>query len=142
VVLGRRAQHGRAADVDVLDRVFQRALILGHGLLEGVQVDHHHVDLRDAVLFQLGHVLREIAARQDAAVHFRVQGLDAAVEHFRETGVVGDFGHRHAIVLQQLGGAAGGQDVHAERGQARAKSSTPVLSETEMRACLIMGVAC
>jgi hypothetical protein len=35
VVLGRGAHHGRAADVDVLDRVFQRAAGLGHGLRKG-----------------------------------------------------------------------------------------------------------
>ena len=49
---------------------------------------------RNAVLFQRGDVLRQVAARQDAAVHLRVQRLDAAVEHFRKAGVVGDFGHR------------------------------------------------
>jgi hypothetical protein len=32
VVLGRGAHHGGAADVDVLDGVFQRAVGLGHGL--------------------------------------------------------------------------------------------------------------
>jgi hypothetical protein len=48
-VLGRGAQHGRAADVDVLDGVFQRAVGLGGGLREGVQVDHQQVDGADAV---------------------------------------------------------------------------------------------
>jgi hypothetical protein len=81
VVLGRRAQHGRAADVDVLDGVRQRAVILGDGLLERVQVDHQQVDRRDAVLGQRCHVLGQVAAGQDAAVHLRVQRLHAAVEH-------------------------------------------------------------
>jgi hypothetical protein len=117
VVLGCRAQHGRAANVDVLDRIFKRALVLGHGLLERVQVHHHHVDGRDVVLGQLGDVFRQVAAREDAAMDFRVQRFHAAVEHFRKAGVVSHFGHLHAVVLQQLGGAAGGQDIDAERGQ-------------------------
>ena len=50
-------------------------------------------------------------------MHFRVQGLDAAIQHFRETGVVSNFRDRHTIFLQQLGGTAGGQDVHAQRAQ-------------------------
>ena len=114
VVLGGRTQHGRATDVDVLNCIFQRALLFGDGLLERVQIDHDHVDLRNIVLFQFRDVLGEIATGQDAAVHFRVQRLDAAIEHFRETGVIGHFRDRHAIFLQQLGGAASGQDVHAQ----------------------------
>ena len=47
-VLGRAAHHGRAADIDVLDGVFQRATGLGHGGLERVQVHHQEVDGVDA----------------------------------------------------------------------------------------------
>ncbi len=65
-----------------------------------------------------GQVLGQVAAGQDAAVHLRVQGLDAAVEHFREAGVVADFGDRQAGVAQQLGGAAGGQQLDALGGEA------------------------
>jgi hypothetical protein len=117
VVLGRCADHGRAADVDVLDGVFQGAVGLGDGGLEGVEVDHHQVDARNVVLFELGQVLGQVAAGEDAAVHLGVQGLDAAVEHFGEAGVVGDVGHRQAGFAQGLGGAAGGQQLDAEGGQ-------------------------
>ena len=117
VVLGRGAHHGRAADVDVLDRVFQRAVGLGHGLLEGIQVHHHQVDTADVVRGDGVHVLGEVATGEDAAVHLRVQGLDAAVEHFREAGVLGDVGHRQAGLAQQAGGAAGRQQLDAECGE-------------------------
>ena len=40
----------------------------------------------------------------------RMQGLDPPVEHFRKAGVVADLGHGQAGILQQLGGAAGGQE--------------------------------
>ena len=90
---------------------------LRHGLLERIQIDHHHVDVRDVVLFQGFHVLRKIAPRQNAAVHFRMERLDAAVQHFGKAGVVGHFGDLDAVVGQQFGGAAGGQDIDAHRGQ-------------------------
>ena len=56
-VLGGGAQHGGAADVDVLDGVDEGDVGLGHGLLELVEVHHDHVDHADAVLSGLGHVL-------------------------------------------------------------------------------------
>ncbi len=114
VVLGGGTHHGRPADVDVLDRVFQRAAGLGDGGRERVQVHHHQVDGRDVVLLQRGDMLGQVAARQDAGVHFRLQRLHAAIQHLGEAGVVGDFGDGDAVVGQQFGGAAGGEDLHAE----------------------------
>jgi hypothetical protein len=95
VVLGRRAHHGRAADVDVLDGVFQRAVGLRHGLREGIEVHHHQVD-GGMSCFCMVAACSAVAAAEDAAVHLGVQGLDAAVEHFGEAGVVGDLGDRQA----------------------------------------------
>lgn len=118
VVLGGGADHGGAADVDVLDGIFQGDVGLGHGLAEGVEVHAHQVDGGDAVLLDGGQVLGQVAAGQDAAMHLGMQGLDAAVEHFREAGVVADFGDRQAGVAQHLGGAAGGQELDALGGQA------------------------
>jgi hypothetical protein len=93
----------------------------------------------DAVLLQRGHVLGQVAARQQAAVHLGVQGLDAAVQHFGEAGDLGHLGHGQALVGQQLGGAAGGDELHAQRVQGRARSTMPVLSETE-RSARIRGI--
>ena len=107
IVLGGRANHGRAANVDVLDGVFQRAIRVGHGGLEGVKVDHHQINGADVVV---GHDLLVLAATtKDAAMHFRVQGFHPAGHHFRETGVVGDFAHGDAGLLQFLEGPACGQ---------------------------------
>ena len=113
VVLGCRAQHRRTADVDVFDRLFERAAVFCHGRLERVQIHDHHVDGRHVVLLQLRHVLGKVAPRQYAAVHFRMQRLHAAIEHFRKTGVVGHFGDRHAVIGQQFCGAAGRQQIDA-----------------------------
>jgi hypothetical protein len=54
------------------------------------------------------------ATAEDAAVDFRVQGLDPAIHHFGEAGVVGHFHRVYAVVLEQLVGAAGGQDLDTE----------------------------
>ena len=57
------------------------------------------------------------AAAEQAAVHHRVQRLDPAVHHFGEAGDVADVAHRQARVAQRFGGAAGGEQFDAQRGQ-------------------------
>src|SRR5690606_9012688 len=64
------------------------------------------IDRLDAVLFHDRTVL--CATAEDAAVGLRGKGLDAAVHHFRESGLVGDFDRGHAVVPAQLAGAVGG----------------------------------
>ena len=64
-----------------------------------------------------GHVLGAVAAREQAAVDRRVQRLDAAVEHLRKAGVLGDLGDGEAGAGEQLRGAAGREQLDAERCQ-------------------------
>ena len=63
------------------------------------------------------HVFGVVAARQKPAMDARVQCLDAAVEHFRKTSVLGHFAHRQARLGQQGGRSAGGQELHPEAVQ-------------------------
>ena len=100
VIFCRGAQHGRATDVDVFDRVFERTLRFGHGLLKRIQIDYHHVDGCNIVLGQRCHVGRKIAPRQYAAVHSRMQSLDATIKHFGKAGVVGYFSHVQTLLGQ------------------------------------------
>ena len=86
MVLGGGAQQRHAADVDRLDGVGHRHIGIGHGLLEGVEVDHHQIDRHDRVLVELGEVGSAGPIGQDAAVNPRVEGLDAAAEDLREAG--------------------------------------------------------
>ena len=58
-----------------------------------------------------------LAAVEDAAVNLGVERLDAAVEHFGESGEVGDVFHGDAGIAQQLGGASGGDEFDAESGE-------------------------
>src|SRR5690606_30272791 len=66
----------------------------------------------DAVLAHDGIV--NAATAKDAAVDFRVQGLDPAVHHFREARVIRDFYRSDAVFLEQLEGAAGGENFDAQ----------------------------
>ncbi len=69
------------------------------------------------MFFQRSDMLRQIAARQNAAMYFRVQGFNTPIQHFRKAGVIGHLGDLDAIVRQQFGGAAGGKDIDAHRGK-------------------------
>lgn len=111
IVLGRRAQHRRPADVDVFDRLLQRAAGAGHGGLERIEVHDQQVDRRDLLLGH--HVGVDIAPPEQPAVDARVQGLHPAIHDFGEACVLRDFGHRQAFLGQQAGGAAGGQEFDA-----------------------------
>ncbi len=119
VVLGRRTHHGRAADVDVLDDVLEGSTPRD-GLAEGIEVDHHEVDGVDAVIAHLFAVLVGGAAK-DAAVHARVQGLDPAIEHLGKAGEVAHVLHGDLGLAQRTRGAASGENLDAQLGQALAE---------------------
>ena len=106
VVLGGRAHHGRAADVDLLDAVLH-ACTRGDGVGEGIEVDDDEVEGGDLQLLELPHVVLEPGVGEDARVDPRVQGLDPAVEALGEAGEVLDLGHRQAEPGDRRGGAAG-----------------------------------
>ena len=134
VILRRAAEHGRAADVDVLDRFLEGHVGLGDGLFKGVEIHHHEVDGEDAVRLRLGDVLRVFAQEEQAAVHLRVQRFDPAIHHLGKAGELGDLAGGDAFLVEQRGGAAGGDDLDAGATRPRANSTRPVLSETEIRA--------
>ena len=49
MVLGRAAEHGRPANVDVLNGVVKRDIRFRDGLLKGVEVYDHEINGHDAV---------------------------------------------------------------------------------------------
>ena len=112
VVLRGRAHHRRAADVDLLHALVG-AGAAHHGLGERVQVRHHQVERLDPEVGKLLHVGLEPAVGEDAGVHLGVQRLHPAVEALGEAGQVLDPGHRQPELLDQRGGAAGGDQRHA-----------------------------
>ncbi|VGP97437.1 hypothetical protein SB00610_04778 [Klebsiella quasipneumoniae subsp. similipneumoniae] len=133
VVLRRGADHGRAADIDVFHRVFQRASFASDGLGKRIEVNDHHIDRRDPVLLHDAVILT--ATAEDAAVYFRMQGFHASIHHFRETGVVRDFGYRQAFICQQASGAASGQQLDTTSGKRlREFDDTGLVRNTEQSA--------
>ena len=133
--LAARAQHGGTADVDVLDGIREGDLGVGNGLLELVQVDDDQVDQLNAVLSGLLHVLLGIAAGQQRAVNLGVQGLNAAVHHLGIARELLDGGYgrprprwaRAVPPVEMISTPKSSTNV-------RAKSTTPVLSVTEINA--------
>ncbi len=116
-VFGGGADHGGAADVDVLDEVAEGDAGLGGGFLKGVEIDDDHVDGLDVVLGDGGFVFGVAADVEQAAVDLGMKGLDAAVEHLREAGEVADVFDVEAGVAEGAGGAAGGDQLDAEAGK-------------------------
>ena len=126
MIFRRAAQHRRSADVNVFNRVVQTHVRLGDGLLEGIKIHHDEIN-RLNVMRADGGLVRLVAANeQQAAVDFRMQGFDAAIEHFGKAGVFADVFHRQPGLAQRFGGAAGGKNLNSgfcqnlcERNQAR-----------------------
>lgn len=98
--LRRGTQHGRAADVGLLDHRLARGGRLGDLLGERVQVDAHQVDERDAEAFELGEILGAVV-RQEPGVNLPRQGDDAMPED-RGADHRGDVAHAHARRLEML----------------------------------------
>ena len=127
VVLGRAAQHRGAADVDVLDGIVEGDVRLRDRGLERVEIHHHEVNRRNGVLPHGRLVLGVAPDIEEAAVNFRVQRLDAAVEHLGEAGVLRNVLHREAGVAQGFGGASGRDEFHAGSGEGLGKGKKPGL---------------
>ena len=106
-------EHGRAADIDVLDGFFHGDVGFSDGCLEGVEVYDDEIDGQDAVFVGGVGVFFVVANPEKAAVDLWVEGFDAAIHHFREAGVIGDFAGGDAVFIEEVEGAAGGDDFHA-----------------------------
>ncbi len=133
VILCRRAQHRRAADIDVLDRLVERMSRVGGHLFERIQIDHQQIDRRDFMLLHHGGV--DIRAAEQAAVDFRMQGLDPAVHDFRKAGDPADLGHVEAGIAQRPRGAAGGNQLGPARAQRPRQIDQPgFVGDAEQRA--------
>lgn len=126
VVLGRRAHHGRPADVDLLDALVG-ARTGGDGLTERVEVDDDEVEGLDAQLRELLAVAVQPQVGEDAGVHARVQGLDAAVQALGETGELLDLGDRDACGGDTARGGPGGDEFDAGFVQPAGKLFEPGL---------------
>ena len=117
VVLGGGPDHAGPADVDHLDRVGEGAAFLGDRLLERVEADADQIQRLEAVLLDVRLVLRVVAQGQDRPVDLGVQGHHAVPEHLGKARPLLDASDGDAGGLDDLGGSAGGDDLHTHLGQ-------------------------
>lgn len=100
-------KHRRSANVDLLNHFPEGRPRLFSSLLEGVEVDHHHVDVLDLVFDTCRSVLGTHADFEQAAVDPGVESFDSAVHHFREAGVVADLDAFDTLLGEEFGCASG-----------------------------------
>mmetsp|Transcript_96186 Transcript_96186/g.248730 ORF Transcript_96186/g.248730 Transcript_96186/m.248730 type:complete len:294 (+) Transcript_96186:592-1473(+) len=112
VVLGGRADHARATDVHVLNACGKVAGVLGHGLVEGIEVHDGQINWPDAVLDHLGLMLRIAPGSEQPTMDLRVQGLHAAIQDFGRASVISNILHCAANLPQLRRSAACGEHVH------------------------------
>ena len=112
MILCGRADHGGAADVDLLDAAIE-VRAGRYGLTEGVQVDHDELERLHVELRKLVKVIVLAGIRQDAGMNARVQGLDAAFEALREAGELFYRGDLNAQIRNLFRGGAGRDDFYS-----------------------------
>ena len=127
VVLGGRADHAGPADIDVLDRLFERALGFRDRLLERVEVDADQVDRLDAVLAHGLDVFLLVPQAEQRAVDLRVQGLDPAVHHLGKAGDGIDAHDVDSRLRELLGRAPGADDLDPHLRQGVGETDDPGL---------------
>jgi len=132
VVLGRRAQQRRPANIDVLDRIVERAARLCDGLGKRIQIDHHQIDQRQ--IMRPGGAVIDAGTRQNAAVNARVERLDASAHDLRKPGMRRDLDHRNTLFDQCPESASGRQDLDPGLGQGAAQlEQTALVGNAEQR---------
>lgn len=144
VVLGSSAEHGGATNVDVL-HAGGKVGSAGDGLLEGVEVEHDHVDSANAVVNHVLSVFLVAANSKDTTVDLRVERLDATVEHLRGTSHLSDVLDDKASIAESLGGTASGEELNALLGEELAKGEKLTLvthtEESALHLDLVSGAA-
>ena len=96
VVLRRRPDHRRSADVDLLDQLVDRDAGALERRRERVQVDDHELERGDRRLHELPPVVLAPPIGQEARVDPGMQRLDPPIEHLQGAGPGGPTG-RHQL---------------------------------------------
>ncbi len=125
-VAGRRAEEGRPADVDHLDRLVdpdEPGADLGG---ERLDVDDDHVDEADVVLDELLQLGRHVAAGKDAGVDRGMERLDLAADEGRDVGQLGDRADLDAVGGERLAGPVGREHLDIEGSQVAREVRDPI----------------
>jgi hypothetical protein len=116
-ILGGGADHGRSADIDVLDQLFESHAGLGGGFFEGVKIYDDHVDRLDAMLGNSCDVCRIFTSVQDGAMNLGMQRFHTPIEHLGKSGELGDVLDGDAGIAEKFGGPSGREELDAEVGE-------------------------
>ncbi len=127
MILRRGPEHGRPADVDVLDGIGEYHVGFRDGALERIEVHRHQVDRGDAVLLDGAAMLHQVTASQDATVHGGVQRLHPPIQHLGKAGDLFHGDDRNAGLLERVRRATGGHDLPAELDQPARKGNGTTL---------------
>ena len=107
MILGRAAEHGRTADIDVFDRLMQAHPGAGDGLLEGIKIHDHQINRWNLMGRRGGFMLRVAPNVQQSTVDFGMQRFDPAVQHFRKARVGAQISDLQPGLAEGFGGASG-----------------------------------
>ncbi len=102
IVLRCRADHGRAANIDIFDRFLKRASLSGHSRLKRVEVDDDHIDGFDSVNLHLLYVSGMVPPAKQSPMDLWMEGFHAAIHHLRKTGLFGHIPHCCSAFSQGL----------------------------------------
>ena len=138
MIFRRGAHHARAADIDVLDDLFERCAARD-GCFERIKIDHDKIDGHDTVLFHLGDVFGIVSQSKNSAVDFRMKCFYPAIHHLGKAGDLGNVLYGNLIIAQAARPCRRLRRVRRPiRASARANSTMPFLSETLIRALSIL----
>ncbi len=134
----RSPDHGRAADIDVLNGVLQSDIRLQDGLLERVQVDGHHIDEGNPSS-STWRMWSGLPAWPKCPHVPWDEGFSPGRQALWEAGDLADASDRHPFSWR-VRAVPGGDHLIPSSSRALANSTMPVLSETLKIALLFLHV--
>lgn len=126
VILGRGAEHGRTAHVDVLDGHFPGTGETSDGYFERVQIHHDHVHHLDPEIGEHATMLWR-SLRQHAGQNAGVERLDASLETFGEVRDLIHVHDWHVMFAQEFRRPTGRDDFPAQSVKTPRELIDPVL---------------
>ena len=120
MVFRRGAEHCRAANVDIFDK---RCKIVGLRALrlERIEIDRQQVDPANPLIVHCGQMIVIVAARQQAAMNFRMERLYPPVHDFGKACDLGDIRDLDPGLAEGFRGAACRKNVVSRRDKAAGK---------------------
>ena len=121
IILGSGADHGWAANVDILNQMVDRCAFVRSHFLKSIEIHHHHINGGNAVGGDRFHVIGFGANGKNATGYAWMDGLHSAVQHFRKASYFRHIFHWDASVFDGLCGAASGNQFHPKSVQTSCK---------------------